>query len=90
MFSDRSRYRNAETYTVTDSRGRNVQVVAAPRAPLAKLAGYHLLLNGQRMDHLAYKYLGDAAAYWRIGELNGVMLAETLTEQPEIAIPAKS
>jgi hypothetical protein len=89
MFSDNSRYKDAPTYAVTDIRGRVVNVVATPPARVARLAGYHLLISGQRMDHLAYKYLADATAYWRIGDLNGVMLAETLTEQPEIAIPAK-
>jgi len=89
MFSDNSRYKSTETYTVTDSRGRSVTVVGVPKAPNAAFLGYHRLLQGQRLDHLAYKYLGDATAYWKIAELNGAMLPEALSEQSEISIPTK-
>jgi hypothetical protein len=46
-----------------------------------------VLREGERMDHLAARYLSDPAAFWRIAELNDVMLAEDLTEHREIAIP---
>ena len=89
MFDEKSRYAKAETYRVTDRRGREVAVVAVPDRPEAGLAGYHALRQGQRIDHLAAHYLQDAAGYWRICEANDVMLPETLTEQAEIAIPVK-
>jgi hypothetical protein len=38
---------------------------------------------------LADKYLDDPAGYWRICELNEVMMAEMLTEAAEIGIPKK-
>ena len=54
---------------------------------LAHALGGH---NGsQKMDHLAYQYLADANATWKIAELNDVMLPEALTEKSEIAIPSK-
>jgi hypothetical protein len=89
MFNDKSRYRNTEQYTLKDSRGRVVKVVAVPEAPLSPIIGYHILKQGQRPDHLAAQYLNDPAGFWKIAEANDVMLAETLTEQPEIAIPDK-
>ena len=89
MFDDKSRYKATETYQVTDSRGRLVTVVAVPPAPAAQMLGYHRLLQGQKMDHLAYQYLADANATWKIAELNDVMLPEALTEKSEIAIPSK-
>ena len=89
MFSDKSRYKSATTYQVTDLRGRTVNVVATPDKPTAGLLGYHRLIQGQRMDHLAYKYLKDANASWKIAEMNEVMLAETLSEQAQISIPNK-
>jgi hypothetical protein len=89
MFGDKSRYKNTETYQVTDSRGRLVTVVGVPVAPSLTFLGYHRLLQGQRLDHLAYKYLADGAGYWKIAEMNHVMLAESLTEKSEIAIPSK-
>jgi hypothetical protein len=90
MFSSKSRYKSTETYTVTDSRGRSVKVVAVPVAPVQTLRGYHALIQGQRLDHLAYNYLADGTAFWRIAEQNAVMLPEALSEQDEIAIPTKS
>jgi len=90
MFKDNSRYAKAPTYTMKDSRGRTVNVVAVPTAPLQSLLGYHLLKKGQRPDHLANKYLDDPTAYWRIAEINDVTLAEAIIEKPEIAIPQKS
>jgi hypothetical protein len=89
MFENTSRYYRLEVYHVTDRRGRQVAVVPAAPDPGERALGIHQLKQGQRLDHLAFKYLDDATAFWRICELNGVMLPETLSEQPEIAIPNK-
>ena len=90
MFDSKSRYLKAETYEVKDKRGRTVSVVATPPPPDQLLLGIHLLKQGERLDLLAAKYLGDPAGYWRIAEQNDVMLAEALTEAPEIQIPVKA
>jgi hypothetical protein len=89
MFDPKSRYAGLETYTVTDRRGRTVTVVSVPEPPEQALLGYHVLRQGQRLDHIAQKYLDDPAGYWRIAEFNDVMHAEMLTETPKIAIPRK-
>jgi hypothetical protein len=89
MFDPKSRYAKLETYTVTDRRGRTVAVVPVPDASREVFLGYHVLRQGQRLDHMAHKYLNDPAGYWRICELNDVMHAEILAEAPEIAIPRK-
>lgn len=90
MFSQKSRYKNATQYHTTDHRGRTVKVVAAPPPPSQEIKGYHLLKQGQRIDHLASLYLNDPAAFWRIAEANNCMLPEALTERSEIAIPNKT
>jgi hypothetical protein len=87
MFDDKSRYASEEQYEMIDRRGRKVMVVPVPDAPVQSLLGYHALLQGQRPDHLAAKYLNNAAGFWRIAELNDCMLPEELSEKPEIAIP---
>jgi hypothetical protein len=89
MFDEKSRYAKTQVYTLPDRKGRWVNVVAVPDAPRQSILGYHALQQGQRPDHLAYKYLGNAAGFWRIAELNNAMQAEVLTEKPEIAIPNK-
>ena len=88
MFDPKSRYARLTTYARKDHRGRLVAVVPIPPPPADVLLGIHVLRQGERIDHLAFRYLEDPAGFWRIAELNGVMLAEALTEQREIAIPA--
>ena len=89
MFDPASRYANVETYTVVDHRGRQVTVVAVPPHPDATLLGIHALRQGERLDHLAQKYLGNAELFWAIAEQNDAVLAESLTERREIDIPVK-
>ena len=87
MFDDNSRYKNAPVYELKDRRGRIVTVVATPPAPLQSLLGFHLLKQGQHLDHLAGRYLNNPTAFWRMSEINDVMLPEALSERKEIAIP---
>ena len=89
MFDDKSRYANVETYVVVDHRGRAVEVVGVPPKPPSSLLGVHVLKQGERLDHLAAKYVADPAGYWRIAEQNDAMLPETLTEAREVEIPGR-
>ena len=90
MFDPNSRYVKESPYLVTDRRGREVPVVPVPPAPVDALLGIHVLKEGERPDHLATKYLDDPAGFWRIAERNDAMLAEALSEKPEIEIPLKA
>lgn len=90
MFDEKSRYASAATEAVPDARGRTVTVVLPPPAPNQSLLGIHVLRQGERLDHLAARYLDNPAGYWRIAEQNDVMLPEALTEAPEIDIPLKT
>ena len=89
MFDEKSRYGKTEQYPVTDRRNRTVTVVGVSAPPLQTLMGYHLLKQGQRVDHLSGRYLDNAAGFWRIDYLNDAMLPEALSERTEIAIPNK-
>jgi hypothetical protein len=88
MFDPKSRYAGLATYARHDRRGRPVAVVPVPPPPADVLLGVHVLRQGEQIDHLAFRYLDNPAGFWRIAEFNGAMLAEALTEQREIAIPA--
>jgi len=90
MFDKKSRYYNLKPYQVTDNRGRKVVVFPVPDVPRQSLLGRHLVKQGQRIDHLAYKYLDEPAGFWRICEVNNVMLPEQLSEASEIIIPVKT
>lgn len=89
MFDSKSRYHKLETYLVTDHRGQPVKVVPVPPFPNERMLGIHKMRQGQRLDHLAHKYLDNPAGFWRICEINDVMLPEALSEAPEIIIPVK-
>ena len=87
MFDDTSRYAGAEQYDVPGPRGRPVAVVAVPEAAREPLLGVHLRKDGQRLDHLAHRYLDDAAAFWRLCDRNDAVLPDALAEAREIEIP---
>lgn len=89
MFDSTSRYASADTQNVPDARGRTVPVVIPPPPPEQSLLGIHALRQGERVDHLAAKYLSEPTAYWRIAEQNDVMLPDALIEAREIEIPKK-
>ena len=89
MFDEKSRYAKLEPYKVPDHRGRIVEVVPVPPAPVPTLMGVHLRRDGERLDHLSAKYLADPAGFWRIAEKNDAMQAEALSEVTEIEIPGR-
>ncbi len=90
MFDDKSRYAKTQQRHTTDRRGRKVTIVEIPEPPRQIIIGHHLMKQGQRVDHLAFKYLKNEAGFWRICEANDAMWPEALTEQPEMAIPQKT
>jgi hypothetical protein len=57
-----------------------VEVVSVPDRPDQPLLGLHVLRQGERLDHLAARYLDDPAGFWRIAEINGAMLPDALLE----------
>lgn len=89
MFDSKSRYKDLTLLYRIDSRGRTVAVAPPAKAPDLTLQGYHVLTQGQRVDHLANAYLQNPTGFWKICEMNDVMLPESLTEKPEISIPKK-
>lgn len=89
MFDKKSRYHGLTTYERVDRRGRTVATVPVPEPGDEKFRGYHLRIQGQRIDHMAFRYLDNPAGFWRICQLNGVMLPEALSEASDIAIPRK-
>ena len=89
MFSAASRYSAAGApYPVTLPDGRQVLVTPLPLPRPVSARGYHPRGGTERLDLLAFRYLGDATAFWRICDANNAMVAGTLAVRPLIAIPA--
>jgi len=42
----------------------------------------HTVVQGDRLDNLAARYLGDAELYWRLCDANGAVRPDELTETP--------
>ena len=90
VFDSKSRYvlPPLTPYSVVDVRGRVVQALPMPEAPVEAPIGDHVRRQGQRLDHLASSFLGDPHGFWRIAELNGAVLPDALAERERLAIPA--
>ena len=88
IFDPKSRYvKYAKTYQTIDRRGRTIVAVTPAAKPVQLTLGVHRRKQGQRLDHLASFYLKDDYGYWRIVELNDLMLPEALSEAQFIDIP---
>jgi hypothetical protein len=88
MFQPTSRYHALETVkmTVRNSRGEP-RVVSYKRrrfvpsgAAITTLAE-HTVAQGDRLDNLAARYVGDPEQFWRICDANNVLRPEELTEE---------
>lgn len=90
VFHRTSRYLlYGEIVQATDRKGRVVSCVTPVLVPPAPNLGIHRRRDGQRLDHVAERYLADATAFWRIASHNDAMTVEQLAETPLLAIPVK-
>jgi len=46
----------------------------------------YLVVQGDRLDNLADRFLGDAELYWRLCDANGAVRPDELTETPGTTI----
>ena len=88
MFQTTSRYYDVETVemTLTDSRGEPRIVsykrrrFVPPGATMTTLAE-HVVAQGDRLDNLAARYVGDPEQFWRICDANDAVRPEELLEE---------
>lgn len=84
VFPPTSRYHNIGTATLEMSDGKTViylkrRFVPAPErfAPLQE----HVVVQGDRLDNVTARYLGDPEQFWRVCDANGAMRPDELTEE---------
>ena len=98
MFDPTSRYYIIETVkmTVTDSDGQARVIAYKRRRFIPPLEGTvtiveHLVTEGDRLDNITARYLGDPAQFWRVCDANLALLPDELTDEPgesiRIALP---
>ena len=82
-FPPQSRYHDIETATLTTNDGRVLAYLRRRFLPAPErfsLLFEHVVSEGERLDQIAGKHLGDAEAFWRIADANAAMRPEGLTE----------
>src|SRR5437016_9974200 len=98
MFDPTSRYYNLEKVTliVTDSDGlpREIRYVKRrfiPSANGSTTLVEHTVTQGERLDNITARYLGDPTQFWRVCDANNVMepneLTDTTGTRIKIALP---
>lgn len=88
MFEPTSRYQEIETVkmTIQNSRGEPRVVsykrrrFVPPGNTMTTLAE-HTVVQGDRLDNLAARYVGDPEQFWRICDANDAVRPEELTEK---------
>jgi hypothetical protein len=84
MFEPTSRYYNLETKTFTMPDGREVAYVARrfiPDMDDAVILGEHMVVEGERLDNITARALGDPQQFWRIADANYAMNPFDLTAE---------
>jgi hypothetical protein len=81
MITKNSRYKNVETDQITDSNGQLVNYLKTRFIPETSAQFTHLLSQGERLDHLAFRYYADAERFWRICDANEAMWPDDLLSE---------
>jgi hypothetical protein len=81
MFSATSRYANLEIAKWSAPDGRVFPYVRRRFLPLLSEEPYleHEITQGDRLDNLTARYLGDPEQYWRVCDVNSAMQPDQLT-----------
>jgi hypothetical protein len=87
MFTRTSRYANTGTYVVQTTRGEIVRAVRLPVRAQPLVRGFHLRVEGQRLDAIAAHYLADPTASWRLCDAGEAVAPDALGARDRIAVP---
>ncbi len=87
MFPVTSRYYNIEIATMQTSDGRKVSYLRRrflpPGATAIALATY-TVVQGDRLDNVTARFMGDPEQFWRVCDANNAMRPDDLTDESQI------
>ena len=93
-FTANSRYRDVPTVTVQMPDGTSVTYLKlriVPPPEVFETIQEHKIVERDRLDNLAAKYLGDPELFWRLCDANGAIrpdeLIETIGRRIRITLP---
>lgn len=83
QFPPNSRYHGVPTKTLTEANKSIVYLARrfVPPPESFSLLREHVVVEGDRLDNLAARYLGDPELFWRVADANNAMRAEALVEE---------
>jgi hypothetical protein len=84
LFTAGSRYFGLEPLTMTQM---GTLIVYLPRRFVPSPARFqvmqeHTVIQGERLDNIAAKFLGDPTLFWRLCDANNALRPDALTETP--------
>lgn len=82
-FPPTSRYANVPTATLVTADGRMIVYLRrrfVPPADRFVLLQEHVVVEGDRLDNVTARYLGDPEQFWRVCDANAAMRPEELVE----------
>ena len=84
MFPVTSRYYGIETATYETPDGREIVYLRRrflPATANGSLIAEHIVTQGERLDNITARYLGDPEQFWRVCDANNAMRPEELTDE---------
>ena len=84
LYAPSSRYHGLKALTHTREDGKQIAYLERrflPDPEAFDTLREHPVVEGDRLDNLAYQYLGDPEQYWRIADANAAMHPEELTAE---------
>jgi hypothetical protein len=84
LFPPTSRYASVETATIEDEAGRVTIYLRRrllPQPERFALLREHVVTQGERLDNITARQLGDPEQFWRLCDANRAMRPDALTER---------
>jgi hypothetical protein len=84
LFPTNSRYQNVETTKLVRADGTEVVYLKCrfvPQPERFALLQEHVVVEGDRLDNITARYLGDPEQFWRVCDANRAMRPDELTEE---------
>jgi hypothetical protein len=85
LFASSSRYYGLPIESLDLPNGTTIAYVSrrfVPAPERFQTLQHHTVAQGERLDNIAAKYLGDPTFFWRICDANRAMRPEDLTDMP--------
>lgn len=86
MFNATSRYARAGTITVTTRRGETIVATRLPIRERPAVQAVHLRTEGQRLDNIAWHYVADATAFWRLCDASDAVAPDALAARDRVDV----